>query len=53
MISMGLNEALSYALIPESEVHKYSVQEFTHINLADPMSEERKTLRYSFYHFIF
>jgi len=47
MISLGLNEALSYALIPELEVHKYTTDEFTHINLADPMSEERKTLRYS------
>ena len=47
MISMGLNEALSYALIPETEVHKYAYENFTHINLADPMSEERKTLRYS------
>ena len=47
MISMGLNEALSYALIPESEVHKYTTDEFTHINLDYPMSEDRKTLRYS------
>ena len=47
MISLGLNEALSYALIPEAEVHKYTTDEFTHINLADPMSEDRKTLRYS------
>ena len=47
MIAMGLNEALSYTLIPESEVHKYTLDEFEHINLADPMSEDRKTLRYS------
>ena len=47
MISMGLNETLSYALIPESEVHKYTLDNFEHINLADPMSEDRKTLRYS------
>jgi len=47
MISLGLNEALSYALIPEKEVHKYTTDNFTHINLADPMSEDRKTLRYS------
>ena len=47
MISLGLNEALSYALIPEDMVHKYATEEFTHINLADPMSEDRKTLRYS------
>jgi len=47
MISMGLDEALSYALIPESEVNKFTLDKFTHINLADPMSEDRKTLRYS------
>lgn len=47
MISLGLDEAISYALIPESEVHKFTTDEFTHINLADPMSEDRKTLRYS------
>lgn len=47
MISLGLNEALSYALIPEDCVNKYTVNEFEHINLADPMSEDRKTLRYS------
>ena len=47
MTDMGLDEALSYALIPEAEVHKFTTNEFTHINLADPMSEDRKTLRYS------
>ena len=47
MISLGLNEALSYALIPEDCVNKYTVNKFEHINLADPMSEDRKTLRYS------
>ena len=47
MISLGLNETLSYALIPESEVHKYTLDNFNHVNLADPMSEDRKTLRYS------
>lgn len=47
MVSLGLDETLSYTLIPESEVHKFTNDEFTHINLADPMSEDRKTLRYS------
>ena len=47
LISMGLNEALSYALIPEDAVHKYTTDEFTHVNLDYPMSEDRKTLRYS------
>ena len=47
MISLGLNETSSYALIPESEVNKYTKDEFTRIKLADPMSEDRSTLRYS------
>ena len=47
MTDMGLDEALSYALIPEAEAHKFTTEEFTHVNLADPMSEDRKTLRYS------
>ena len=47
MISMGLNETLSYALIPESEVHKYTIDNFTRVRLSDPMSEDRSTLRYS------
>lgn len=47
MISLGLNETSSYALIPESEVNKYTKDTFTRIKLADPMSEDRSTLRYS------
>lgn len=47
LISLGLSETLSYTLIPESEVHKYTNDEFEHINLLDPMSDDRKTLRYS------
>ena len=47
MISLGLNETLSYTLIPNSEVHKYTLDSFEEINLLDPMSDDRKTLRYS------
>ncbi len=47
LVSLGLNETLSHSLIPEEEVHKFTTDNFTHINLADPMSEEKKTLRYS------
>jgi len=47
MISLGLNETLSYTLIPNSEVHKYTLDEFMEVNLLDPMSDDRKTLRYS------
>jgi len=47
MISLGLNETSSYALIPESEVNKFTKDNFERIKLADPMSEDRTTLRYS------
>jgi len=44
---MGLNETLSYALIPNEEVKKYTNDEFEAVKLLDPMSEERNTLRHS------
>ncbi len=50
MISFGLNEILSHTLIPLSEVHKYTTDEFTPVRLADPMSDQKDTLRYSLVH---
>ena len=47
LIDLGLNETLSYTLIPNSEVHKFTNEKFTEIMLNDPMSEDRNTLRYS------
>ena len=47
MISLGLNETLSYALIPELEVPKYSTEDFDTVKILDPMTEERNALRYS------
>ncbi len=47
MVALGLNEACSYTLIPENEVHKFTTDNFEEIFLADPMSEDRNTLRYS------
>ena len=47
MINLGLNETLSYTLIPNSESHKFTNDSFEEINLLDPMSDDRKTLRYS------
>lgn len=47
MVAMGLNETCSYTLIPKEEVHKFTTDEFEEIYLADPMSEDRNTLRYS------
>jgi len=47
LVDLGLNETLSYSLIPQSEVHKFTTDNFEEILLADPMSEDRNTLRYS------
>ncbi len=45
--SLGLNETLSYTLIPQNISHMYTLDEFEEINLMDPMSDDHKTLRYS------
>ena len=47
LCDLGLNETLSYTLINNKDVHKYTKDEFTEIMLNDPMSEDRNTLRYS------
>ncbi len=47
LASLGLNETLSYALIPYNEVKKYTLDEFEIVKLLDPMSEDRNSLRYS------
>ena len=47
MISLGLNETLSYVLINDKDVHKYTNDSFEELKLLDPMTEERNVLRYS------
>ena len=47
MVSLGLNETLSYALIPEAEVQKFSTEKFETVKILDPMTEERNALRNS------
>ncbi len=47
MVELGLNETLSYALIPVGEVKKYSTDDFEVVKILDPMTEERNALRYS------
>ena len=47
LCDLGLNETISYTLIPSTEVHKFTKDEFTEVMLNDPMSEDRNTLRYS------
>ena len=47
MISLGLNETLSYILVNDKEAKMYSANEYEIVSLLDPMTEERNTLRYS------
>lgn len=47
MVSLGLNETLSYILINDKEVKKYTTDQFEELRLLDPITEDRNTLRYS------
>ncbi len=47
MMELGLNETLTYILINDKEVHKYTSDKFEEIKLMDPITEDRNTLRYS------
>ena len=44
---LGLNETLTYVLINDKDVHKFTNDEFEELKLLDPITEERNTLRYS------
>ena len=47
MIALGLNETLSYILINDKEVKRYTTDSFEELKLLDPITEDRNTLRYS------
>ena len=47
LCDLGLNETLSYVLINDKDVHKFTLDEFEELSLMDPITEERNTLRYS------
>ena len=47
MISLGLNETLTYILVNSKEAKEFTTDEFQEVKLLDPMTEERNTLRYS------
>ena len=47
MISLGLNETLSYVLVREDEADSFTTDSFEKVKLLDPITEERNTLRYS------
>ena len=47
MSDLGLSETLSYILINDKDVKKFTTDEFEPLKLLDPITEERNTLRYS------
>lgn len=47
LCDLGLNETLTYTLIKEDDVYKYTTDSFDRVRILDPMTEERSTLRYS------
>ena len=47
MISLGLNEVITYSLIKVDDVFKFTNDEFGLIKVLDPLSEDRVVLRHS------
>lgn len=47
MIALGLKETLTYVLINDKEVNGYTLDKFEPLELLDPITEDRNTLRYS------
>ena len=47
MVSLGLNEVITYSLINVKDVFKFTNDEFGLIKVLDPLSEERVVLRHS------
>lgn len=49
LAALGLNEIISYSLLPEKEVHRY-LNIGTPVSVMMPLSEDKKTLRQSLIH---
>lgn len=47
LCDLGLNETLTYTLIKEDDVYKYTTDSFDMVKILDPMTLDRCTLRYS------
>ncbi len=47
MVSLGLNEVITYSLINLNDVFKFTNDEFGLIKVLDPLTEERSVLRHS------
>ncbi|MGN1329883.1 MAG: phenylalanine--tRNA ligase subunit beta [Clostridia bacterium] len=47
MIDLGLNETLSYVLVPEADSKMFTKDDYEVVKLLDPLSEDKNTLRHS------
>ena len=47
MVSEGLNEVITYSLINENDIFKFTNDEFGLIRVANPLTEDRTVLRHS------
>lgn len=47
LCDLSLSETLTYTLIKEEDVYKYTTDKFDKIKILDPMTLDRSTLRYS------
>ena len=47
MVDLGLNETLSYVLVPEAESKMFTQDDFETVKLLAPLSEDKNTLRHS------
>ena len=47
MVDLGLNETLSYVLVPESDAKMFTKDDYEAVKLLDPLSEDKNTLRHS------
>ncbi len=47
MVDLGLNETLSYILVPENDAKMFTKDEYETVKLLAPLSEDKNTLRHS------
>lgn len=47
MVDLGLNETLSYVLVPEADSKMFTKDDYEKVKLISPLSEDKNTLRHS------
>ena len=47
MVDLGLNETLSYILVPDTDAKMFTADDYETVKLLDPLSKDKNTLRHS------